>query len=361
MFGSVIFIEFKLSKTFLEILRPNRPPHHDRFDFENRPPRHHRRPRHYIMGLKPPVFVALAFSTPLVLLFILHHLLSLYLFRKAANQTRNVLQELKAGNLKARFPKDGKDNLGIISNEVNDMADELEKLVLSLEDNELKRKNILQELVHDLRTPITSLNSMLELLRDHHLTMKHAEIQSFYKSSISEVKYFERLISDLLVISDLTDNSMVISVSEIDVKDILQNLVSSFKTYGKTIDINLEDFVKISFMGNKQQIRRLFQNAIDNAVSFATSKIEIKVAKNKFFWTFIIRDDGVGISKENQLHFGDKFRSRVVSQTNDSRISIGLGAVIMKKIVIAHGGELSISNRDDKSGAKLQIVIPTTF
>ena len=68
-------------------------------------------------------------------------------------------------------------------------------------------------------------------------------------------------------------------------------------------------------------------------------------------------DDGPGFSPEKQKPFGDKFRSRDVTQSDEDRISTGLGAVIMKKIVLAHIGELMISNREDTTGSILSISI----
>ena len=364
LFSLVIFLEFKLSKTFLDILRPPRPEHKinraaHRSDREKRHGTHrHRRPRHKVMGMKPRTFVAIAFAAPLVLLFIIHHLLNIYLFRRAANQTREVLQELKSGNLKARFPKNGKDNLGIISTEVNDMADELEKLVLSLEKAEIQRKSVLQELVHDLRTPITSLRSMLELLRDHRDSMSKGEADDFLNSSLSEIKYFQKLISDLLIISDLTESNMNLSMSKINLCEIINDQINSFKSYNKKI-ISNHNCIELAFIyGNRQQLKRLFQNSIDNAISFTTTNIEVLIFKNEKNWIVEIIDDGLGVSPEKQKSFGDKFRSREVAQSDEDRISIGLGAVIMKKIVLAHKGELMISNREDTAGAILRISIP---
>lgn len=381
----ISFIGYRFSTDFLDFIKPPRPTHerpprhgppphrmkdrpdrpHIEFGIEQSPPNmtriDGRRGNFKIIGLEPPIFVALAFGVPHLILFILHHLLTVYLFRRAANQTKEVLRELKSGNLKARFPKDGSDNFGTISNEVDEMADELEKLVLNLEKAEIQRKAILQELVHDVRTPITSLKSMIEVLIDHSDTMSKEEAASFLHTSLLEVKYFEKLVNDLLFISELVDQKSRFSLGRVDICEVISGKIDAFKVQDIKISSNVETIGPIYIEGDKQQLKRLFQNALSNAVSFAKQNVEVRMEDGKDIWKITILDDGKGISKERQEVFGEKFRSREVLKEQDDRISIGLGAVIMKKIALAHKGSVSIGNiveDGEVRGARLEILIP---
>jgi methyl-accepting chemotaxis protein len=94
--------------------------------------------------------------------------ISFYYLRRKSTEARKVLGKLEAGDLKARFEIKRFDEFGNLILDFNRMAEEVERLVMRLRETELSRSNLLQELGHDLRTPLTSLTTAFETLSEYH-------------------------------------------------------------------------------------------------------------------------------------------------------------------------------------------------
>ena len=123
----------------------------------------------------------------------------------------SVLADLQGGNLKARFPVRSKDEIGRVMSRFNRMADEIERLVEQIRGVEKSRMALLQELAHDLRTPVASLKNLLETLDAYQLSeaKKSGEKDpvgvELVTLAIKEVEYFERLVEDLLVLAQVSE------------------------------------------------------------------------------------------------------------------------------------------------------------
>jgi signal transduction histidine kinase len=315
------------------------------------------------LGLMPENLYAAVIGSFFLVGYIFLVLSSLYLFRQTGKVAQVVLREMKDGNLKARLPVDVFDGVGMVGPQFNEMADEIEKLVVSLRSSETQRKELLQELVHDLKTPVTSLESLLESLRDHEKTMSETQRADFLNTSISEVQYFGRLVNDLLVVSGLIDPTVKIDKKKIDLARILAD--EAYAHHPRNKEIKLEIAPSSTFVtGDEQLVKRLLRNAIDNAVAFAKSKVEITIADDGGFWRISVADDGQGIDESKIATFGEKAHSRKVNPSANHRISIGLGAYIMKKIALAHGGRIEIDNVLDgtrRRGAMVNIWLPPHY
>jgi signal transduction histidine kinase len=101
--------------------------------------------------------------------------ISFYYMRRKSTEARKVLGRLEAGDLKARFEIKRFDEFGNLILDFNRMANEIEQLVMRLRETEISRSNLLQELGHDLRTPLTSLSTAFETMKEHHELLSNEE------------------------------------------------------------------------------------------------------------------------------------------------------------------------------------------
>jgi len=264
------------------------------------------------------------------------------LIRKAAREAARVIDEIKSGNLKSRI------TIGIrggIANRFNEMADEIEKLVEQLRQAETIRTQILQELAHDLKTPVASLRGIVETLSDRRDRMSSEQIDDFLESATSETLYFSRLVEDLLFISGVSDPHYKASLQKIDLCDLLREMKIEFQGPSHA-----------PILGEKILLTRLLRNGLENAFSFARTHVDVFVEKEENHWIIRIVDDGPGASPEEYANFGIKRKTRREKPVRTDRISIGMGSVIMRKIAQAYGGEVSLSPRkDSQPGAELKI------
>jgi methyl-accepting chemotaxis protein len=131
-------------------------------------------------------------------------LVTLYL-RGRSHQARHVIAQIESGDLAARFDADRLDSVGGLMLDFNRMADEIQRLVARLQTTERARRDLLQELGHDLRTPLTSLKTAVETLVVHGNAMAPAERREFFNVITSEAEYFAKLIDDLFFIAEIDE------------------------------------------------------------------------------------------------------------------------------------------------------------
>ncbi|MAF90949.1 MAG: hypothetical protein CL674_06710 [Bdellovibrionaceae bacterium] len=286
--------------------------------------------------------------------------------KKGVIQADRVISDIQSGNLKARFKISRKDAFGDAMRRFNFMADEIEKLVQSLKESETAKNKLLQELAHDLRTPIASLKGLLETLLSkwQHLSVELRE--EFLQLSLSEVNYFAKLVEDLLFLSQMQDSSYTAEKKAVNIVDVLteqvDNCSTRYKSLGKEISLEYEPPEDLYAFANPHLLKRLFVNALDNFFSFAESKVAIELKEFDDSVLIRISDDGPGFPSEQLENFGKKKASRSIqSNSQNGRISVGIGSLVMSKIVENHNGKLVpknlVSNNDLVQGAQLEIYL----
>lgn len=283
------------------------------------------------------------------------------IFRKQTRSMDRIIERLKKGDLKARVEIGKFDDFSQSKIKFNQMAKEIESLVNSLRLAESSRKTLMSELAHDLRTPITSLKSILEIIKDRRDVLNKDKVDSLLDTSVKEVDYFSLLVDDLLFLGQVNLPQYKKEDVKIRVKELLDlelsDIASRYSKLEFKIECEDETFVNM----DQKLFTRLLRNALENACSFASALIIVRVVKNDDKSVRItLEDDGPGLSEENLNNFGQKKFSREMRHFENNRISIGLGSVIMKSIVESYGGSLNIENKSDGlkvTGAVLTILL----
>lgn len=108
-------------------------------------------------------------------------------------------------------------------------------------------------------------------------------------------------------------------------------------------------------MGNEHLLRRLLKNVFSNASRFSNKLIEVELTVTEEEIHLSVSDDGPGMDSEMLSSFGEKKFSRQIDPSNKSYISIGLGSVIMKKIMDLHEGSMVAENKVNPSGCKISM------
>lgn len=276
--------------------------------------------------------------------------LTIYI-RKKSRQAEEVIASLKSGDLKARFKVGDTDESSQLMLRFNDMADQIEELVSNLRDTEKARMTMLQELAHDLRTPVASLKQFQEILLYKGHLLDEEKRQHMQTLSMKEISYFERLVEDLLFLSGVNDPKYSASFHMVDLSELIDEEIDHFDLGNIQIVKNYTGHHSVK--GDPHLLKRLLRNALSNAMRFATHKVSIDLKRVQNQVVVIVRDDGPGMKESDLKQFGEKKYSRHV----DSNISIGLGSVIMKKITSLHDASLAVENQSI-GGLELTIKFP---
>lgn len=214
---------------------------------------------------------------------------------------------------------------------------------------------------HELMTPLFPILGYCEILVDSKtlgpLTRNQEKaIQIIYKNS----KRLESLILSLLDVQKLESNGMIFKKKDFDVKKMISELITNFDNQITNENI---DFIismnSIIIHGDFDRIRQVFSNLIENAIDFVQSKngiIEINAVEKDDHVLFQVKDNGVGISNENQKEIFKKFHQTDTSHAREHN-GIGLGLVLCKGIIEAHGGKIWCESEINK-GTIFNFTIP---
>ncbi|MDX9732201.1 MAG: HAMP domain-containing sensor histidine kinase [Bdellovibrionales bacterium] len=328
-------------------------------------------------GVRPPPLFLWNFAALIASGFLAAAISLFFLFSSMRGKAKNaaaVITAIKQGELQRRMPIDGLDEVGHLMQEFNRMADEIESAVKSLKRSEEARTNLLQDLAHDLRTPIASLRGLVETLEMRQASLDEKTKGELFVLAQKEIDYFARLVEDLLFLAQVKDPRYLSSAKPVDLAQLLREQVDLCKAdpkVGKHIELSLsippETEKRFLVQGDPVLLQRMIRNALNNAASFAKNSVHITLehaAHPRSMARLLIKDDGPGFSPEALKSFGEKRFSRYIAQSDTDaseespppRLSVGLGSVIMATVASVHGGQLAARNASQ--GAEIQIELP---
>lgn len=245
-----------------------------------------------------------------------------------------------------------KDEIGVLANSVKRMTIALQDRVKSVE-------AFAADVAHELKNPLTSLQSAIETLQ---LSKEEEERKQLIKIAIKDLKRLDRLISDISSSSRLEVELARGEFEVIDIRDVLQSVMEVTRTnITKKIDIKINLKLpknKIEVLGIGDRIAQVFYNLIDNAISFSKAgyNIDINASTTKSDAIIEIRDEGPGIPKENLGRIFERFYTYRPEEKIFGNNS-GLGLSICKQIIKSLNGTIIATNRLG-GGAVFTIILP---
>jgi signal transduction histidine kinase len=308
-----------------------------------------------VLGAIASVFLSVLGSAPSVLWYL----------RRKARLAEQIILRLQSGDLSARLPIQRLDEIGQFGLKFNRMAEEIESLVGRLKSAEISRIQILEELAHDLRTPLTSILTLFESIAEAK-DISAEYVRECSKIAIPEIEYVNRLIQDLFLLAQMNEPSYQVSASEFDLGKLIHEEVTYFRALSdankvKTYGVEITGSPDPRVWGNRHLIQRLIRNLLLNANRYAARNISVQVESEiGKEWKLTISDDGPGFTESIQDSFGGA-RPDLRGKTAQSS-SLGLGSVIANRIVRLRGGTMRNFNRVAPTGkiegAVVQIVLP---
>lgn len=250
------------------------------------------------------------------------------------------------------------------SDEIGDLALTVDFLSGKLKENEIERKNLDQmrfdffaNVSHELRTPITVVRAYTESLVDGVVTDPE-KIRHYYQRMLGECQGMERLVGDLLLLSKMQNPDFTVEKEPVNLVQIFEDLKKRTWAIGKEKNITADVYTElpvIMMLGDYDRLRQMFLVILDNAVKFSpeNSVVHIRVTCEENILVSI-RDEGIGISEEDQKYIFEKFyKSRLRQNAKGS----GLGLAIAKQIAIKHGGTIEMRSEVGK-GTEILFTFP---
>lgn len=226
--------------------------------------------------------------------------------------------------------------------EVNELIISVQDLSNQLEQQEELRNRLSSDISHEIRTPLTTLKGHIEAMLDGVWEPTPERLKSCYE----EVNRLSRLIGDIDKITALEAQQEVVRKSRFDLYQLAQTVALTFEPliFQKGIQFELTG-EKTFIDADQDKISQIILNLLSNALKFTESggKIQVKVKIKEQFAVLIVEDSGCGIDSTDLEHIFDRFYMADDSrkQNNEGQ---GIGLAIVKSIVKAHDGTVSVSS-----------------
>ncbi|ADU32532.1 cell wall metabolism sensor histidine kinase WalK [Evansella cellulosilytica] len=226
---------------------------------------------------------------------------------------------------------------------------------------EEERREFVANVSHELRTPLTSMKSYLEALADG--AINDSEVAPrFIHVTQTETERMIRLVNDLLQLSKMDSKDYSMNVVEINLPQFMDQIIERFEMATKNESISFKRRLTVNtdiiVFGDRDKLTQLLDNILSNAVKYSpeggTILCSLKIAKDNVIVS--IKDEGVGIPKENIPYVFDRFY-RVDKARSRNLGGTGLGLAIAKEIVHAHGGSIWVSS-DWGRGTTISFSLP---
>ena len=247
------------------------------------------------------------------------------------------------------------DEIGKLTKSIDEMTKELQKRTARAE-------TFSNDLAHEIRNPLASLKSASELLDK---TTEKKESEKLLKIINHDAERIERLITDYSqMLKDEASWSRE-QMSKVNLIEIITNVADDFKqdlkNQNKKINISIKKKIVSKnghyILGIENRLEQVIANLLDNSISFSddNKKIEIEVKENSNNLAILIKDEGPGFSETSPQKIFKRFYS---NRPKSFGKHSGLGLNIVKNIVELHEGTISASNRPNKGGAQVEVLLP---
>ncbi|MGN1084648.1 MAG: ATP-binding protein [Lachnospiraceae bacterium] len=209
--------------------------------------------------------------------------------------------------------------------------------------NEYQRE-IIANVSHDFRSPLTSIKGYAEAIKDG--TIPPEQQEKYLDVVLFEVERLTKLTSNLLTLNTFDRKGMLLQTSEFDINEVIKNMVRTFEgtCKKKHLVIQLVFSAKEIFVyADRDKIEQVIYNLVDNAIKFSHSDAAIRIGvEEKGRKAMVsVKDDGIGIPKEDLTKIWDRFYKSDSSRGKDKK-GTGLGLSIAKEIITAHKENINV-------------------
>lgn len=272
------------------------------------------------------------------------------------------IRALAAGRYDSRVDVLGHDEVARLAGDVNVLAGRLQAAEEERSSLERERRELTAAVSHDLRTPLASIQAMVEAMGDG-IVGEEDERQRYYDAMRREIQRLSRMIDDLFELAKLDAGALTLDRGMVALQDIAAEVVDAMQAQarrkriaiGLTTDGNTRPVVL-----DGARIERVVGNLLRNALEHtpAGGRVEVRIGSENGWLDLSVSDTGPGIEESDLAHIWDRFyraeRSRRRSDTSDGA---GLGLATVRGIVEAHGGRVEARSSPGR-GATFTVRLP---
>lgn len=302
----------------------------------------------------PTVLVVTGILFFVIYTFVLSHKRILYLLR-----ITKAVQRIADGHFDERIPVSYNDELGELASNLNKMAEQLKTSIEDERRAERTKSELITNVSHDLRTPLTSISGYLGLIEQDRYR-DEVELRHYVHIAYEKSKRLHTLIDDLFEYTRLSGGGLSLRKSSLDLVEMIGQLTAQFqyemRMAGMEVRLKFPQG-KVPIAADGDKLARVFDNLLANSVNYGKDGIYIDVAVRTEGGTAVVElvNYGEPIPPHDLPHIFDRFYRVEKSRSTDTGGS-GLGLAIARQIVELHGG--TIRAESDRSRTMFEVRLP---
>ena len=246
----------------------------------------------------------------------------------------HAARRLGGGDLTQRVPATGPTELVDLAGSFNAMAG-------SLQNAEEQRRNLVADVAHELRTPLSNIQGYLEAVKDGLLEPNEETIDTIYQQAV----HLSQLVEDLRLLAQVEEGSLGLNIEPDSLPEVLRRSVEAFRARAEAEGVELSIYTPADFplvTMDRTRIAQVVANLLENAIRHTPSggRVEVRLGEAAIAKaTVTVSDSGEGIPTQELPNIFERFH-RVDPSRARSTGGAGLGLTIAKQLVEAHGGTI---------------------
>lgn len=276
-------------------------------------------------------------------------------------QLNTAMQNITEGNLDYMLPTEGKGEIGELYRNYEDMRLRLKESTEEKFEHEKKNRELVSNISHDLKTPITAIKGYVEGIMDG-VADTPEKMDKYIRTIYNKANDMDRLINELTTYSGIDNNRIPYNFRRINVADYFRDCVEEvgLDLDSKNIMLNYTDLVDTStqIIADPEQLKRVINNIISNSIKYlgkADGIIDIRILDEVDSIRVEIEDNGKGIAAKDIPNIFERFY-RTDASRNSAMGGSGIGLSIVKKIIEDHGGYIWATSKEGE-GTCMHFVI----
>ena len=300
----------------------------------------------------------------IIILIFTSGMLTLWIYRSVSNplkKLREATQNIKEGNLDFTLDVNRDDTIGELCADFEDMR---KRLKLSTEEKleyDKESKELISNISHDLKTPITAIKGYVEGIMDG-VADTPEKMDKYIRTIYNKTNDMDRLINELTFYSKIDTNRIPYTFHRINVASYFSDCIEevSLELESKNIKLQYFNYVDsdVKVIADAEQIKRVINNIVSNSIKYMDKErgiINIRIKDVGDFIQVEIEDNGKGIGVKELPYIFDRFY-RTDASRNSKQGGSGIGLSIVKKIIEDHGGQIW-ANSKENTGTVMYFVL----
>lgn len=291
--------------------------------------------------------------TNLVIIIVFIVIISLIIFKYYRQRDLNVkkitnyLKEINNQNYQLDIDNNSEDELSLLKNELYKTAVKLNEQAINSKEEKQALKISLEDISHQLRTPLTSISLMIDNLLENPSLSKDKK-KELLNNINRKIKNINFLVESLLKLSKFDSNTITFKKEKVVIKILIEEIIDNLGAICDLKDItinvygNNKDYLLCDHKWELEALTNIIKNCIEH--SKQSSNIDISYETNDVFTKIIIKDYGIGIEKKDLNHIFERF----YKGSNSNKDSFGIGLALAKTIIEKDNGYITIESIPNK-------------